>query len=225
MAEFRTVQTRIWRGDEWFQTLPTDGRLLWLYLFTNESANASGSYRITLRTIARSRGWRSSAWRRSCWRSSGGAQGILCRRLAIRGQDAGVTARAEVAWQLATRIAQEVAGMPDGELKDRYLARYRFPLVTWTVDAQGKKHARIDYQDCAPSPLPPEPAVLLRAGAPVRPGAAPADTPRQAAHRHTSAGAGADLSGSGRGVPQGQDRRRQQDGTLHRLYQRARGSR
>lgn len=42
----------MWREDDWFQELPVDGRLLWIYLFTNPSASAAGIYRLPLRTIA-----------------------------------------------------------------------------------------------------------------------------------------------------------------------------
>jgi hypothetical protein len=52
MAEFRYVHTAIWREDDWFEQLPADARLLWIYLFTNPSANVGGLYRITLHTIA-----------------------------------------------------------------------------------------------------------------------------------------------------------------------------
>ena len=48
-AEFRSVQTRMWREDEWFQDLDTDARLLFIYLFTNPSASISGIYRLPRR--------------------------------------------------------------------------------------------------------------------------------------------------------------------------------
>ena len=50
-AEYRSVQTRMWREDDWFQNQPTDARLLFIYLFTNPSASVSGIYRLPLRTI------------------------------------------------------------------------------------------------------------------------------------------------------------------------------
>ena len=34
------------------KTLPTDARLLWIYLFTNPSASVSGIYKLPLRTMA-----------------------------------------------------------------------------------------------------------------------------------------------------------------------------
>ncbi len=50
-AEYRSVQTRMWREDDWFQDQPIDARLLFIYLFTNPSASVSGIYRLPLRTI------------------------------------------------------------------------------------------------------------------------------------------------------------------------------
>ena len=52
MANYRTIQTRMWREDDWFQDLSVSARLLWLYLITNPSANAAGIYRLPLRTMA-----------------------------------------------------------------------------------------------------------------------------------------------------------------------------
>lgn len=39
MADFRTVQTRMWREDEWFQNLETDARLLWVWMQTNANSD------------------------------------------------------------------------------------------------------------------------------------------------------------------------------------------
>lgn len=169
MADFRTVQTRLWREDDWFQTLPLDGRLLWIYLFTNPSANASGLYRLTLRTVANESGL--SVTRvtellaqfgevRKAYYDNGLIFVVKMQELQHGG---------DVSWQLATRIATEVTAIPDCALKDLYLQRYGFPVVTWTVDAENKKHVTIEYQRFAATPLPPAPpppAELLSVEAP-----------------------------------------------------------
>ena len=51
MADFRTVKTSMWAQDEWFMDLPTDGKLLWVYLFTNAHTSVAGIYRLPLRTM------------------------------------------------------------------------------------------------------------------------------------------------------------------------------
>ena len=52
MADFRAVKCAMWREDEWFQSLASDERLLFIYLFTNPSASVAGIYRLPLRTMA-----------------------------------------------------------------------------------------------------------------------------------------------------------------------------
>ncbi len=51
MSDYRTVQTGIWDEDEWFAELPIDGKLLFIYLFTNKLASIAGIYKLPLRTI------------------------------------------------------------------------------------------------------------------------------------------------------------------------------
>ena len=47
---FRQIHTKIWR-DPWFLDLPPDHKLLFIYLFSNDSANLMGLYEISRRTI------------------------------------------------------------------------------------------------------------------------------------------------------------------------------
>lgn len=53
MAQFayRQIYTQIWR-DDWFQELEPEAKLLFIYLFSNDSSNLLGLYKISLRTIA-----------------------------------------------------------------------------------------------------------------------------------------------------------------------------
>jgi len=52
MARYRRVLTNIWVCDDKFQNYSTEGKLLFLYLITNEHINESGIYKITYKTIA-----------------------------------------------------------------------------------------------------------------------------------------------------------------------------
>lgn len=51
MARFRQVHTRIWR-DGWFLDLPARDKLLFIYLFTNESSSIAGIYELPPRVTA-----------------------------------------------------------------------------------------------------------------------------------------------------------------------------
>ena len=51
MADYRNIHTKIWT-DEWFLDLTPDGKLLWIYLFSNKRACLSGLYDIPMRLIA-----------------------------------------------------------------------------------------------------------------------------------------------------------------------------
>lgn len=51
MADYRTVQSKIWR-DEWFTEQSADAKLLFIYLFTNPAATVAGIYQLPLKFIA-----------------------------------------------------------------------------------------------------------------------------------------------------------------------------
>ena len=50
MANFRQIHVSIWK-DEWFLELEPNEKLLFIYLFSNESAPLSGIYRLALKVI------------------------------------------------------------------------------------------------------------------------------------------------------------------------------
>jgi hypothetical protein len=51
MAEYRLIQTRIW-VDAWFLELSLEGKLLFVYLFTNQRASVCGLYELPMRVMA-----------------------------------------------------------------------------------------------------------------------------------------------------------------------------
>lgn len=51
MALYRQIHTKIW-ADSWFESLAPEGKLLFIYLFSNEQTSPSGLYQITMRRIA-----------------------------------------------------------------------------------------------------------------------------------------------------------------------------
>lgn len=48
---YRQIHIEIWQ-DEWFQDQPSDYKLLFLYLFSNDRTNLIGIYKTTLKTVA-----------------------------------------------------------------------------------------------------------------------------------------------------------------------------
>jgi hypothetical protein len=147
MADFRTVQTRMWREDEWFQNLGESARLLWVYLFTNPSANSAGLYRLPIGTIAFESG------------VSGGIKRVASLISEFSEADkahyeSGVVyvvkmqalQHPEISWQVATRIAADVDAIPDGRLKQMYLLRYGYPIIKESMGDKGKIIREIEYQ-------------------------------------------------------------------------------
>jgi hypothetical protein len=51
MSDYRTIQTGIWDEDEWFHSLSSDGKLLFIYLFSNKLVSLAGIYKVPLSTI------------------------------------------------------------------------------------------------------------------------------------------------------------------------------
>ena len=51
MANFRQIHVSIWK-DSWFLDLEPDEKLLFIYLFSNESTSLSGIYRVSRKVIA-----------------------------------------------------------------------------------------------------------------------------------------------------------------------------
>ena len=60
MANYRQIHTQIWR-DNWFLDLEPDEKLLFIYLFSNDSTNLAGLYEIHQRVINWKRDWTKNA--------------------------------------------------------------------------------------------------------------------------------------------------------------------
>jgi hypothetical protein len=134
MAEFRKVKCDMWRGDEWFQELPTDARLLWVYLFTNASTSVAGIYKIPLKTIAFESGLSTERVQEllAQFAQAGKSyyeQGVLwvCN---MRAHQAGETPGPTV----LTCIDRDLAKIPYGHLKQRYLVHYGYSTNTLPGD-------------------------------------------------------------------------------------------
>jgi hypothetical protein len=134
MADFRKVKCSMWRSDEWFQELPTDARLLWIYLFTNASTSVAGIYKIPLKTVA----------------FESGLSVERIRELLVQfGTDRKAYYDNGVLWVVKMReiqggdppgdtvlkcIAKDLSLIPYGDLKQRYLIHYGYPMDTLPGD-------------------------------------------------------------------------------------------
>lgn len=132
-AEFRSVHTRMWREDEWFQELPTDARLLFIYLFTNPSASVCGIYRLPLRTIVF---------------ESGLEQARVLELLAEYSRAGKAHYENGIVWvvrmrenqipgklspKLEVRLERDIESIPYCELKRKYMIRYGYPIDTVSI--------------------------------------------------------------------------------------------
>jgi hypothetical protein len=166
MADYRSVQTRMWREDDWFQELDVEARLFWIYLFTNPSASPAGIYRLPLRTMAFESGVGYEA-----------AQDLM-RRFADDGKaryEDGVVWVVNMRrlqfptlidgskeWQTAIRIQRDIDAIPDRcAMKAQYLAHSGYPIVIETIE-NGKpvKRVSIQYPGSNDTPSIPHPCPI-----------------------------------------------------------------
>lgn len=128
MAEYRSIHTKMWREDAWFQELAPDARLFWVYLLTNPSASVAGIYRLTERTMVF-----------EC--------GLSTERVRELKEDFATANKAffqnDIVWvrkmreyqsaenpsqKVVVRMNKDVAAIPDCELKIRYLKAYGYGI-------------------------------------------------------------------------------------------------
>lgn len=124
MAEFRNIHTRIWK-DEWFSELPTDAKLLFIYLFSNERASVCGMYELPIKFMAFETGLEAAR---------------IIELLAEFQASAKVYYRDGVVWvvnlrkynetssgKVFGRIVKDIEGIPDGWVKEQYCKAYSIP--------------------------------------------------------------------------------------------------
>lgn len=150
MADYRSVQTRMWREDEWFQELDVEARLFWIYLFTNPSASPAGIYRLPLRTMAFESGVSYEAAQDLMLRFADAGKAryedgvvwvVNMRRLQFPTLIDG-----SKEWQTAVRIQRDIDTIPDRcALKAQYLAHSGYPSVYETME-NGKPVKRVSIQ-------------------------------------------------------------------------------
>ena len=153
MANYRQIHVAIWK-DEWFMDLEPDQKLLFIYLFSNESASLSGLYKLPLKVIAFE----------TCLEPD-----YILKTLATFEKSGKAYYQDGIVWivnmrryhetksdKVQTRINSDVANIPDCELKRRYLKTmipYQYPIDTETQlkelnlnkNRVDKSNGRCDY--------------------------------------------------------------------------------
>lgn len=133
MAEYRAVHTKMWREDEWFQELDTDAKLLWIYLFSNPSAPVAGIYRLPIRTMASECGLARDrvAEILDGFQTAGKIDyqdGVLWVHKMREYQLPGTLSS-----KVLTRITKDLAEIPYGTVKNKYMAHYGYPIDTVSI--------------------------------------------------------------------------------------------
>ena len=120
MANYRQIHVSIWK-DEWFLDLEPNEKLLFIYLFSNESASLSGIYKIAIKVIAF---------------ESGLPIDFVRSTLAKFEQQDKVYYRNGVVWvknlrkynkgssKVDIRVQADIDAVPDGGVKRMYLSYY-----------------------------------------------------------------------------------------------------
>ena len=149
MADFRSVQTRMWREDEWFDSLDTEGRLLWIYLFTNPSSSPAGIYRLTMRTMSNESRipfditcelMERFAADKKAYYNGGVVWVVNMRRLQFPDLDG------SGAWQVGKKMQDDINAIPDtNPLKGEYLKRNGYPIIQIS-DVNGKQVKTVSIQ-------------------------------------------------------------------------------
>lgn len=139
-AEFRSVQTRMWREDDWFQSLDTDARLLFIYLFTNPSASICGLYRLPIRTMAFESGLSVERVKElldqfSAANKAHYADGVIWVVRMRENQLPG-----KISKFVEVRLDKDLAAIPDCELKRKYLIAYGYSVDTLSIPRATEQH-------------------------------------------------------------------------------------
>lgn len=160
-AEYRSVQTRMWREDEWFQSQPTDARLLFIYLFTNPSASVSGIYRLSLRTIEFESGIPSKRVKELLAQFSADGKVYFDNGVVwvVKMRDNQLPGRS-LSDKIITHLDGEIARIPACQIKNMYLRAYGYPIDTLSIpictDTDTDTETETDTETVLPVGKPPQ---------------------------------------------------------------------
>lgn len=121
MADYRQIHTHIWK-DGWFLDLPSDEKLLFIYLFSNERASVAGIYELALRVMSFETSQEQAKIAKTLERFSKAGkvhyQGGIVWVVNMRKYNANPSPRVH------DRICADLAKIPDCPLKRSYIAYF-----------------------------------------------------------------------------------------------------
>ena len=134
MADYRTVKVSMWAQDEWFMDQDTEGKLLWMYLFTNSHTSVAGIYKLPMRTITFETGLDKQTVTRCLAQFAKDEKAYYQDSTiwVVKMRDHQATSSIKV----TKRIEQDLDALPDTPLKKMYFDRY--PIDTLSIPYQAK---------------------------------------------------------------------------------------
>lgn len=133
MAEFRTVHSKMWR-DSWFTELDIDGKLLWVYLITNQAASLTGIYHLSVKFAAFETGLSQERINTLL------AQFVLSGKIEYENEIVWVRrmrryqAQNESSPKIKPRIIKDLEEIPDCKIKRMYIEAYHTDMVSNSDD-------------------------------------------------------------------------------------------
>jgi hypothetical protein len=159
MADYRNVQTRMWRADEWFQDLPTDARLFWIYLFTNPSARVAGIYRLPAKTMAFETGIPLKRIRELMEQFAKDGKAYFESDVIWVVKMRDLQSPGKISPFLQVGIDADISEIPYCALKTRYLTHYGYPIDTLSIPATTTQHNTTQTKEILEEKTPAAPAV------------------------------------------------------------------
>lgn len=128
MAEYRTIHTKMWR-DSWYSELDVEGKLLWVYLITNQAASLTGIYHLPIRYAAFETGLGPERVETLL------AQFVLSGKIEYENEIIWIhkmrkyQAQNESSPKIKPRIEKDLAEIPDCKIKRMYIEQYSIDTV------------------------------------------------------------------------------------------------
>ena len=155
MANYRQIHVSIWK-DEWFLDLEPDEKLLFVYLFSNESTSLAGIYKLAFRVI--------------CFETGLSAEEVTATLDKFMQADKAYYEDG-IVWipnmrkyhetkspKVRTRIVEDVLSLPDTQIKIRYLQQnipYGYPIDTSPqLKEEEKEYKKEDEDEDEKEPSP-----------------------------------------------------------------------
>lgn len=151
MSFFRQIHTRMWGSDSWFAELPSDEKLLFIYLFSNERASLSGLYELPLRLIAFETGLGADAIRQGLTHFTEAGKALYDFEKGVVWVRNMVKYQGTPSPKVIARMKADVSKVPDCEIKGYWLSEYRV-LIGYEY-GNGKADGGMDTSTLLSSPL------------------------------------------------------------------------